>query len=211
MPLGMSMRLSPEKNVNKEEGFILNMGSIIHGASPWLNKKKMSRAPAFTFLWFLTADVIWQFLYPLCMPLPALNCKSKQTPSSLRCFLLGRGSEKGNSLAGYAPWDPSLNMLWPLSESLEGPMVHRSKIVHIHWCSEKLSTDSISEKPVLPSTVFLFLSSGFCHPGAHAASSLMLLPTWRILLTWGNRLLYFLHTFIILYTNLLQGFISIFG
>lgn len=182
------MRLSPEKNANKEEGFILNMGSIIHGASSWLKKKKMSRAPAFISLWFLTAD--------LTVPLPtvhstsgpgrlypSLNCKSKQTPSSLRCFLSGCGNEKGNSLTGYAPWDPSLNMLRPASSSLEGPMVHRSKTVHSHRCSEKLSTDSISEKNLSSLHCFslLFLPSGSCHPGAlchfpNAASSLMMVP-----------------------------------
>lgn len=68
-------------------------------------KKKVSRAPAFISLWFLTADLTAPLptVHSTSGPgrlYPSLNCKSKQTPSSLRCFLSGRGNEKGNSLTG---------------------------------------------------------------------------------------------------------------
>lgn len=82
----------------------LEYGQYHPRGQPLAEKKKMNGAPAFISLWFLTAD--------LTVPLPtvhstscpgrlysSLNCKSKQTPSSLRCFLSGRGNEKGNSLA----------------------------------------------------------------------------------------------------------------
>lgn len=97
-------------------------------------------------------------------------------------------------------------------------MVHRSETVHIHWHSEKLSTDSISEKPVLPSIVLPFTSFPLASATLGRFAISQIFDVASILLQPGgffspgeNSLLYFFRTFIILYINVLQGFISIFG
>lgn len=83
----------------------LEYGQYHPWGQPLAEKKKVSRAPAFISLWFLTADLTAPLptVHSTSGPgrlYPSLNCKSKQTPSSLRCFLSGRGNEKGNSLTG---------------------------------------------------------------------------------------------------------------